>query len=256
MPVEPATEAVSDVPEQEQVATPVSVELPAEIVVSEVFGPTFQGEGPSLGRRAGFVRLGRCNLDCSWCDTPYTWDWNRFDDAVELDTLTVDGVITRLEAMAPEVVVITGGEPLLQQRRLVPLLESCFEHGWPVEIETNGTRSPDEALLPLVAQWNVSPKLANSGVAASRALRPQALTAFMATGRAIFKFVVAEETDLDEIARLEKLHDLAPIWVMPEGTDPTTVLSRSRRLADPVLTRGWNLTTRLHTLLWGDTRGR
>lgn len=55
-----------------------------ELVVSEVFGPTFQGEGPSLGRRAGFVRLGRCNLDCSWCDTPNTWDWSRFDPAIEL----------------------------------------------------------------------------------------------------------------------------------------------------------------------------
>ena len=51
------------------------------LVVAEVFGPTFQGEGPSTGQRAGFVRLGRCNLDCSWCDTPYTWDWERFDPA-------------------------------------------------------------------------------------------------------------------------------------------------------------------------------
>ncbi len=61
------------------------------LLVAEVFGPTFQGEGFSLGCRAAFVRLGRCNLDCgqgagaTWaCDTPYTWDWARYDPAVEL----------------------------------------------------------------------------------------------------------------------------------------------------------------------------
>ena len=43
--------------------------MPEELVVSEIFGPTWQGEGPSLGRRCGFVRLGRCNLACTFCDT-------------------------------------------------------------------------------------------------------------------------------------------------------------------------------------------
>jgi 7-carboxy-7-deazaguanine synthase len=243
-------------PVAEVPGTRVELASPVELVVSEVFGPTFQGEGPSLGRRAGFVRLGRCNLDCEWCDSAYTWDWSRFDSAAELRSLAIDDVVAQLDGMAPEVVVITGGEPLLQQRRLLPLLQACAERGWPVEVETNGTRSPDDVLVPLVAQWNVSPKLSNSGVAATRAIRPHALAAFQATGRAVFKFVVADEDDLDEIARLVKLHGLAPIWVMAEGTDPSTVLSRSRRLADAVLARGWNLTTRLHTLLWGDTRGR
>src|SRR5687768_9454687 len=93
-----------------------------ELVVSEVFGPTWQGEGPSLGRRAGFVRLGRCNLACSWCDTPYTWDWDRFDPAVELTRMSVDAIADRIASMEVPLVVITGGEPLLQQSHLAPLL--------------------------------------------------------------------------------------------------------------------------------------
>jgi hypothetical protein len=140
----------------------------ADLVVAEVFGPTFQGEGPSLGRRAGFVRLGRCNLDCSWCDTPFTWDWDRYDPAVELRRMPVTEVVARLEAMEPEIVVVTGGEPLLQQRRLVPLAEACVERGWEVEVETNGTLAPGPGLTALVARWNVSPKLANSSVAEDR----------------------------------------------------------------------------------------
>ncbi|HLM29695.1 MAG TPA: 7-carboxy-7-deazaguanine synthase QueE [Acidimicrobiales bacterium] len=232
------------------------VDAAAELVVAEVFGPTFQGEGPSAGRRAGFVRLGRCNLDCAWCDTPYTWDWRRFDPAVELSAEPVEGIVARLAEMAPEIVVITGGEPLLQQRRLVPLLVACREGGWPVEIETNGTLAPDPAVVALVAGWNVSPKLANSGVPRERRVRPDALAALLATGRAVFKFVATSPDDLDEIAELADAHDLSPIWVMPEGIDAATVLDRARSLAAPTLARGWNLTPRLHILLWGDERGR
>src|SRR5205085_2854334 len=116
------------------------------VVVAEVFGPTFQGEGPSIGRRAGFVRLGRCNLDCSWCDTPYTWDWDRFDPAVELRSERLVDIVEQLAAMHPEIVVLTGGEPLLQQRHLGPLLDACLERGWPVEVETNGTIAPDASM--------------------------------------------------------------------------------------------------------------
>jgi 7-cyano-7-deazaguanosine (preQ0) biosynthesis protein QueE len=227
-----------------------------DLVVAEVFGPTFQGEGPSLGRRAGFVRLGRCNLDCSWCDTPFTWDWSRFDPAEELRHEAVAAVLAQLDAMHPDIVVVTGGEPLLQQRRLVPLLEGCAARGWPVEIETNGTIVPDERVVGLVRQWNVSPKLANSGIPLEKRIRPAALAALRATDRAVFKFVVAHPGDLDEVAVLVDAHGLEPVWIMPEGTDPATLLEHSRALVDAVLARGWNLTSRLHVLLWGDERGR
>ena len=227
-----------------------------ELVVAEVFGPTFQGEGPSIGRRAGFVRLGRCNLDCSWCDTPYTWDWERYDPAEELRRRSVTSVLAQLDTMRPEIVVVTGGEPLLQQRRLVPLIEGCRERGWPVEIETNGTIVPDDPLLAVVGRWNVSPKLANSGVPIDKRIRPDALAVLRATDHAAFKFVVAHVAELDEVAEIVDAHGLEPVWIMPEGTDPTSLLERARELADPVLARGWNLTPRLHVLLWGDQRGR
>jgi len=227
-----------------------------ELVVAEVFGPTFQGEGPSLGRRAGFVRLGRCNLDCSWCDTPYTWDWERYDPAKELRLEPVSAVLEQLERMAPEIVVFTGGEPLLQQHHLGPVLGGCAARGWPVEVETNGTIVPDDALVPLVAQWNVSPKLANSGIPLDKRIRPAALAALVATGAATFKFVATDPADLDEVAGLVEEHALAPVWIMPEGTTPEAVLGHARSLAEPVIARGWNLTPRLHVLLWGDERGR
>jgi 7-carboxy-7-deazaguanine synthase len=233
------------------------VGLPAAattLVVSEVFGPTLQGEGPSAGQLAAFVRLGRCNLACRWCDTPYTWDWDRHDPAEELHTMAVADVMARLDAMGAGLLVVTGGEPLLQQRHLPPLLEAARDRGWRVEVETSGTIA---ATLGdgLVDRYNVSPKLASSGMEPERRYRPDVLRAFRAGGRAVFKFVVEHPADLDEVAAMAEECDLRPVWIMPEGTDAATVLARMQELAPHVLERRWNLTPRLHVLLWGDRRG-
>jgi 7-cyano-7-deazaguanosine (preQ0) biosynthesis protein QueE len=224
------------------------------VIVSEIFGPTWQGEGPSLGRRCGFVRLGRCNLACTWCDTPYTWDWTRYDPAKELSRLTVTEIVDQLDAMDVDMVVITGGEPLLQQRELGELVAAIAGRAWRIEVETAGTLAPDEALAP-VDRFNVSPKLAGSGNPLDRRYKPDVLRALQSTGRAAFKFVVTDEAELDEVGAIVDECRLTDVWIMPEGTDPAALVDRARSLADPVLARGWNLTTRLHVLLWGDRRG-
>ncbi len=226
-----------------------------ELVISEVFGPTFQGEGPSAGRRAGFVRVGRCPLSCSWCDTAYTWDWDRFDPAVELHKRTVDDLLAEVDAMDVDMVVVTGGEPLAQRAGLSALARGMRDRGMRIEVETSGVIAPMPDVVALVDQWNVSPKLANSGMDLTRRIAPDALAAFVATGRAIFKFVVVDPADLDEVAELVDEHRLRPVWVMPEGTDAATIADRLRPLAEPVLERGWHLTPRLHVLVWGDRRG-
>ncbi|MBV8295286.1 MAG: hypothetical protein JO085_00490 [Acidimicrobiia bacterium] len=107
----------------------------------------------------------------------------------------------------------------------------------------------------LVDQWNVSPKLANSGNALERRYKPDVLRRFEASGRAVFKFVVCEPVDLDEVDAIVRQCGLTNVWIMPEGTDAATLERRSTALADDVVKRGWNLTTRLHILLWGDKRG-
>jgi organic radical activating enzyme len=159
--------------------------------------------------------------------------------------------------MDVELVVVTGGEPLLQQSHLPPLLVPLRAAGVEVEVETAGVLAPDPAIVELVTRFNVSPKLASSGNDLERRHRPDVLRAFVATGRAAFKFVAVDERDLDEIQGIVDECGLprGTVWVMPEGTDAATIVDRSRALIDPVLARGWNLTTRLHVLLWGDRRG-
>ncbi len=245
-------------------ATPdLPVAGPGELVVSEVFGPTFQGEGRSLGQRVGFVRLGTCNLDCgrgpgaTWaCDTAYTWDWERYSPAAELTVRTVDDIVAELTAMDVAGLVITGGEPLIQQRRLVSLLRAAARCGWAVEIETNGTIAPLPEVVELVSRFNVSPKVQGSGVPAALALRPRALGAFLATGKSVFKFVASSAAELDDIGDVVAGCGLAPVVIMPAGTEAEQMIRAARELADPVLARGWDLTVRLHVLLWGNERAR
>lgn len=228
------------------------------LLVAECFGPTLQGEGPSTGQSALFIRLSGCNLSCPRCDTPYTWDWSRFVRATERRRMTVEELAAWCLGSPVRLVVITGGEPLLQQRTLASLVTCLADAGRRVEIETNGTRAPQPDLLRGVAQFNVSPKLSTfgAGISESRRIDAVALRAFVSSGKAVFKFVVTSPSDLDEVAVLEQRFGLAPVWVMPEGTTSGAILPRMAWLADEALARGWNLSGRLHVLLWGDKRGR
>lgn len=229
-------------------------------MVSEIFGPTFQGEGPSLGRRCSFVRLGGCNLHCRWCDTAYTWDWTgrngiKYDPRQELRTMTVEQVWADLAARGADMLVVSGGEPMLQQDRLVCLLVQAHAAGWWIEIESAGTIAPVQELAHLVDRFNVSPKLENSGNAPGERYVPAVLDAFQATGKAAWKFVAVEEADLVEIAVLVERHRLSPVYVMPEGVTPEALTHHTQAIAEGVLRHGWNLTTRLHILLYGNRRG-
>lgn len=239
-------------------------ETPAagQVHLAQVFGPTIQGEGRERGRRANFVRFAGCNLTCKWCDTPYTWDKDRgMRDWCQ--PVPVAAVLDYLDAHPAGLLVITGGEPLLHQRSagMGQLMFWATEHKVDVEFETNGTLVPDRRWLGDDALFNVSPKLAHSGDPEGKRIVPQALGMFAslaARDRADFKFVATGPDDLDEIAALVERFEIpaSTVWVMPEGTTAEKVLITARELADPVITRGWNLTLRDHVLLWNDDRSR
>ncbi|MFD8414044.1 7-carboxy-7-deazaguanine synthase QueE [Streptomyces sp. NPDC059650] len=229
------------------------------LIVAERFGvevPTFQGEGPSCGHPALFIRLSRCNLTCTRCDTKYTWDWDRFDPREESTKQLAADLVAWATSSPVELVVITGGEPLLQQARLVPLVQGLLDVGKRVEFETNGTLAPVPELLVEGVRFNVSPKIASFGVDEAKSLVPAALEAFVGSGRAAFKFVASSVADLDRIAELADTHRLEPVWVMPEGTTADGVTATTRVLAEAVASRRWYFTTRLHVMAFADERGR
>lgn len=243
---------------------PVPVELPVGgteslLIIAESFGvevPTFQGEGPSSGHPAVFIRLSRCNLTCARCDTKETWDWAQYDPRAVSTKRSVRDLVAWAALSPVELVVITGGEPLLQQARLVPLVRGLLDAGKRIEVETNGTIAPARQLLVDRVRFNVSPKLASFGTDERKSIVPAALEAFVASQRAVFKFVASSPADLDRIAELADTHQLAPVWVMPEGTSAETITATTQLLADEVAARHWYLTTRLHIVAFADARGR
>jgi organic radical activating enzyme len=154
--------------------------------------------------------------------------------------------------------VFTGGEPLLQQDELVLLADRLRERGFRIEVETNGTIVPTEALAARIDQWNVSPKLASSGNAERARHRPAALQWFAAEPRAWFKLVTTSEADIAEIDELVDALGVPRdrVILMAEGTDAATIAERSRWVAERCRSGGYRLGTRLHVFVWGPERGR
>lgn len=237
------------------------------LTVSELF-VSVQGEGPSTGKAAAFVRLGHCNLTCSYCDTPYTWDFERFDEQKELRRLALEEVVEFLLQRCPGRLILTGGEPLIQQKALGRLLDAVdarsaerVDSSWSdrlyVEVETNGTIQPTPALATRVDQWNVSPKLSASGEPASRRLREAALTWFSLRPNAYFKFVVATEADAVEAAALATRFALARerVFLMPQATNRRELEERESAVFAWAEQQRFGKTTRLHLKLWDGARG-
>ncbi|MDA1128102.1 MAG: 7-carboxy-7-deazaguanine synthase QueE [Chloroflexi bacterium] len=108
---------------------------------------SIQGEGVSMGVPSVFLRLATCNLACHWCDTKYTWDWQNFDYQTEVVEMDGDDIQQRVRAFDCSHVVITGGEPLLQQADLTSLVEIMVAEGYTFEVETNGTITSVPAML-------------------------------------------------------------------------------------------------------------
>lgn len=240
---------------------------------AEIFH-TIQGEGVGVGVPAVFVRLSLCNLHCVWCDTDHTWNfegtpWKHEKDAVPgyakhrkedvIIEMGVDEVAETVRDFGCRRVVLTGGEPLLQEGALVDLMAELRGDGeqWYFEIETNGTQMPGEAFLSAVDQMNVSPKLANSGMAEGLRIKKDVLAGLAATGKAWFKFVVEKEADLEEIMETTSGAGIPRerVILMPEGRSVEELDKVAPWLAVSCRDLGIRFSDRLHVRLWGDRRG-
>lgn len=241
--------------------------------VNEIFGPTFQGEGPSAGQHCMFVRLAHCNLECSWCDTPYTWAFSGakmdkhkssesrggqpYDKAAEVHPMESEDVIEKLFDLwdiysHPLIVVISGGEPLMQGKQLGHLARDLSNLNCPVHIETAGTLMPISMLDRYVSQWVVSPKLAHSGNRLTMRRKLDVLKEFAYRDNAWFKFVLQSPDDYDEVDEIVKETGMEAkrVMVMPEGTTIVQLLLTGKEITNGALERGFGLSMRQHIALW------
>lgn len=247
------------------------------ININEIFGPTIQGEGLYTGVPSIFVRLNGCNLRCAFangsiCDTPYTS--HHSEKTTPIDTAEAANKIKEILDENPYVnhVVITGGEPMLQQRALCELLDYLpWVH---ITIETNGSIKPiiepDKDIY-----WSVSPKLSNSccfnGTDVSETAQKtheknrinyEAVATMMETSDGQLKFVYSgEETEAyihEYLSELSKFIGRKIPWevmIMPEGQTNEQITHSMKACVDAAIRNGWRVADRLHIRIWGDKRG-
>jgi 7-carboxy-7-deazaguanine synthase len=221
--------------------------------ISEIFY-SVQGEGTLAGVPSVFVRSSGCNLRCSWCDTPYT-SWKP-----EGEELTLDAIVEQVSGFpAARHVVITGGEPMIAAG-VVELSERFRALGLHITFETAGT-----VFAPVACDlMSISPKLANStpeGVFHDRheelRLQPEVLRRLTREYDYQLKFVVAQETDMQELQAIVKSLN-APadkVILMPEGISSDVLSERGVWIAELCKKYGYRFGPRLHVYLYGHRRG-
>lgn len=241
------------------------------LTVSEDFY-SIQGEGPTMGQPSVFLRLTGCNLTCSgWsyisssgkkigCDSADVWTVGTKQSYKEIiDKWEQNGLIQQLKNGAH--LICTGGEPTLQQQRLVGFLEQLEQHcGCEIhsEVETNSTIAPTEPLIKKIDQWNVSAKLSNNGDPKEKRYIPTTLAWHAQNDNSFWKFVICNEKDVDELfSDFIKKFNIShrKVWLMPEGTKDEILKERSVWIADLCKQHTFNFSHRLQVYIWGEVTG-
>ncbi len=211
---------------------------------------SLQGESSYSGLPCVFVRLAGCNLRCVWCDSEYTFKGG--------SRMTQEQIEAEVHRLLPDkgLVEITGGEPMLQEREVVPLMESLLASGYTVLLETSGERPLSS--VPAAVVKIVDVKCPDSGEGGS--FLPENLHAL--TERDELKFVIASRRDY-EFARdfiLEVASSLCASIIFSPAfrKDATGSRSVEHCLVDPRDLAEWiladNLNVRLgfqiHKFIW------
>jgi len=235
---------------------------------------SIQGEGKSIGQPSVFVRTSLCNLHCIWCDTDYTWNWigtrfphqhdalpgyQKFDKTTWIADCAVAEVADAVAQFPCRNIILTGGEPMLQQPGLVELMHTLRQLSpeYRFEAETNGTLVPTAKLDAAIDQYNVSPKLENSNNPRKLRERPKVYHFFAASPKANFKFVLTGADDLIEILELLEKYAISPskVWLMPEATTRELLAEKRPWLVEICKTYGFRYSDRLHVQIWGSKKG-
>jgi 7-carboxy-7-deazaguanine synthase len=207
--------------------------------IIEIFH-SLQGEGPLSGVRTSFIRTARCNLRCSWCDTPYSFGPGR--------EMSLEDILRRVRRHRTHHACLTGGEPLLQ-RESPELCRRLSSEGYRVVLETGGSLDigPYLDIPGLLVSLDI--KAPSSGMQLRmrwsnlELLRPQDVVKIVIQDRRDYlyarRFVRAQRFPCEVVFQ--------PVWGTPAG-----------RLADWVLRDKLDVRVLLqeHKVLWGDVPGR
>ena len=211
--------------------------------VSETFC-SIAGESSWQGLTATFVRFAGCDVDCSWCDTDYA---RKSEDGTEV---TVEDILSICRAKGLKRVVLTGGEPLIQEE-LPELCRKLCDEEYQVQVETSGTRLVDALDKRVLKIVDIKPPSAE----AKRGFHWGNLDLLGPEDE--IKFVVADRKDYEWALRILDKCKL-------EGRHKI-IFSPVNGKLEPAQLAGWmvedklshRMQLQLHRIIWPDeTRGR
>lgn len=276
------------------------------IRVAELFY-SLQGEGLYVGIPSIFLRMFGCNFSCSGfsmprgqlsmerfdvdaskyesykdlplvhtgCDSYAAWDprfrhlspWMTYDEITDKTAdLLPGGIFGRSKHL-----ILTGGEPLLWQDKLVALLD----HMWGrlslshLTFETNGTQYLNDDLKDYMYHglnevvFSISSKLPSSGESWEKAIKPNVIRSYieyMPNAKAYFKWVVSSPDDLKDVKRAIKTYENGgvniPVYLMPAGGTTMHYDWNEKWVAEMALENGWRYSPRIQVEIWKNSWGR
>ncbi|MBN1633402.1 MAG: 7-carboxy-7-deazaguanine synthase QueE [Ignavibacteria bacterium] len=243
------------------------------MLISELFY-SIQGEGKRTGFPSFFIRTNYCNLRCKFrsgnlCDSAYTsWEPQSNDNIGEM---SVDDIIKVYSRYNCNNVVITGGEPAIQEEELNILCKKIklANPGIHITLETNGTKAGD--FVKLIDLASISPKLKSSVPYSTKFEKTHEKIRINLDTLKLYhkkyseelfdiqwKFVINDESDMEEIFALQNIIGFSSgnVFLMPEGISKEEIELRRMQIINLCLKYNFNYSGRLHISIWGNERGR
>ncbi|MCE5975225.1 7-carboxy-7-deazaguanine synthase QueE [Sinirhodobacter sp. WL0062] len=230
--------------------------------ISEIFGPTIQGEGALIGKPTVFVRAGGCDYRCAWCDSMHAVDSAFRHDWAEMSAEDIMAEVRRLSSGRPLTVSISGGNPAIQDFGL--LIELGKQEGYDFACETQGSvAQPWFAELETLV---LSPKPPSSGEETDWRKFDRCLENAKGCNLVVMKIVIFDETDYAWAKAAEERYPNLPLYLQPgnpevdpdQPVDLQAAIDRLLWLIEKVTGDGWfapHVLPQLHMLVWGNKRG-
>jgi 7-carboxy-7-deazaguanine synthase len=237
------------------------------IRISEIFGPTIQGEGPLIGSPTVFVRTAGCDYRCAWCDTLYAVLPEYRDEWTLMSPSQIMARVNELAGHSPVLISLSGGNPALQP--LAPLIALGRRNSHSFALETQGSISQ-----PWFAEldWLIlSPKPPSSGMTTDwDALEACIEAAGGKRRRCVLKIVVFDDADYSYARTASARYPVLPVYLQVGNPAPLNggavaedasigdLLDRFRWLVGKVTADRWfeaRVLPQLHVLAWGNERG-
>ncbi len=244
----------------------MSVTKESPIRISEIFGPTIQGEGVLIGVPTVFVRTGGCDYRCSWCDTLHAVDSEYRDDWKPMSADAIWQEVKRLSGGKPLTVSLSGGNPAIQP--LGPLIDKGHGEGYRFALETQGSIA--KGWFAELDYLVISPKPPSSGMQTDWSAFENCLAAAGDRPHVALKFVIFDDADYRYAKDVSARYPHLPVYLQPGNHTPPPpeddsavvdingVMDRMIWLVDKVSDDRWfdvRVLPQLHVLLWGNKRG-